>query len=122
MPIVFTVEELASRIGERPSALVEWQQLGLLNASPLGPRELELARLIQFLVRQGIPPARIAEAHDEVAIARYLSSLFPSGADDCCTLDEAVRRTGMPREVIARLAGLSFRLIENAPPNRRDLQ
>ena len=39
-----------------------------------------------------------------MAIARYLSSLFPSSADDCCTLDEAVRRTGVPPGVIARLA------------------
>jgi class 3 adenylate cyclase len=114
MAITFTLEDLARRAGEGLETLHAWQRLGLVAATaPFGPIELERVRLIQFLVRHGITPERIAAAHDgELATSfrLYLGSLFPSGDGEACSLADAARRAGLSLESterFARTAGLS---------------
>ena len=106
MAVVFTIEELARETGEPVPTVLEWRRLGLLGTDPPGPAELERARLVQFLVRLGVPAERIVELHGEIApsIERYLRDIFPSGTTEVVTIDQAAERSGVPKETVERLA------------------
>ena len=107
MAVTFTLEELASRIGEAAPTLEAWQRLGLLSAAPFDAKDLERGRLFQFLVRHGISAERIAEASDanlSASIDRYLATVLPSGASGVSTIEQATARTGLLQPTLKRLA------------------
>jgi adenylate cyclase len=102
-----SLAELARRLGEEPERVRAWQARGLLGGDePVGARAIASARLVQFLLRQGVPLEELARAFaDELAhdVERYLDIRYPPHDPPVHTLEEACARIGIPPDTARRM-------------------
>jgi adenylate cyclase len=103
---LLTAADLAQHSGETVDRIEEWRSLGLIGRTgtrTFGVEDLHRTRLIQFLLRRGLPLEAIVEAEKvENLLARTVTFMFPGGAGPAYTLAEAAARAGLSADVARR--------------------
>jgi adenylate cyclase len=102
-----SLEDLARWTGETPERIKEWRALGLIGRGGEGfsSEDLELAGLIQLLLRRGISIESIAEAARDLGpeLASYIRLLFPEGVPRAYRVEEAATLAGLDPDAVRRL-------------------
>jgi adenylate cyclase len=106
-----SLEDLSRWSGEPPERLEEWRSFGLIGRDPAGftAEDLELAGLVQLLLRRGITLETLGETAKELGpeLAAYIRLLFPDGVPPAYSLEDAAEKVGLDLETVRRLlAGL----------------
>jgi adenylate cyclase len=124
-----SLRDLSQRSGQPPERLEEWRSLGLIgrgDAEAFGPEDVQRARLIQLLLRQGVSLEAIARAERRDAfLARYVDfvgKMFPGADGPACSLREASERLGLDLDAVRRLASASGLREEGEPLQEEDVQ
>lgn len=109
---VLTLEELARFTGEPPERLEEWRALGLIGreSGEFWPEDLELAGLVQLLLRRGMSLESLGQTAKELGpeLASYISLLFPDGVPQPHATAEVAESHGHDPASIRRLLGAAW--------------
>ncbi|MCH7578060.1 MAG: YHS domain-containing protein [Chloroflexi bacterium] len=101
-----TLEELSRSTGEPVERLSQWRSLGLIGAEGsegFRPEDVEVAGLVQLLLRRGIGLEAIAKADREQRfLGHYLELMFPEGVTPSYSLAEAAEMAGLEVGVARR--------------------
>jgi adenylate cyclase len=102
-----SLDNLARWTGETPERIEEWRALGLISrgSESFTSEDLELAGLIQLLLRRGISIESIAEAARDLGaeLASYIRLLFPEGVPRAYRVEEAAALAGLDPDSVRRL-------------------
>lgn len=103
-----SLEDLSRWTGEPPERLEHWRDLGLIGAAggAFTPDDLELAGLVQLLLRRGISLEAIARAARNLGpeMAAYIRLLFPQGVPRVYAVEDAAALAGLDPGAVRRLA------------------
>jgi adenylate cyclase len=107
-----STREVAERVGVSAATLTRWVRAGLIPeyAGAWTPPALAHARMVARLRSRGHSLTEIRQASEDGRLAfGYLEELFPVGAGDGHTLEQAAAATGLEPALIERiLAGMGF--------------
>ena len=102
-----SLEDLSRWTGEPPERLEQWRALGLIGSAGEGfsSDDLELAGLVQLLLRRGINLEAITQASWDLGpeMAAYIHLLFPQGVPRAYAVDEAAGLAGLDPDAVRRL-------------------
>jgi len=102
-----SLEDLSRWTGESPERLVEWRALGLIGTEGVAftSEDLELAGLVQLLLRRGINLEAITKASWDLGpeMAAYIHLLFPEGVPRAYAVAEAATLAGLDPDSVRRL-------------------
>ena len=103
-----SLEDLSRWTGEPPERLEHWRDLGLIakDGGAFTSEDLELAGLIQLLLRRGISLEAIAKAARDLGpeMAAYIQFLFPQGVPRVYGVEDAAALAGLDPGAVRRLA------------------
>ncbi len=107
-----SLEDLSRWTGEPPEHLEQWRALGLIGAGreAFGPEDLELAGLVQLLLRRGISLGSLGQTAKELGpeMASYIRLLFPEGVPQPLSTAEVAESYGLDPAVIRRLLAAAW--------------
>ena len=107
-----SLEDLSRWTGEPPERLKHWRDLGLIgeDRDHFTPEDLELAGLVQLLLRRGMSLDSLSETAKELGpeMASYISLLFPDGVPQPVSTAEAAESLGLDPLAVRRLVAAAW--------------
>jgi len=107
-----SLEDLSRWTGEPPERLEHWRDLGLIGGAGGGftPDDLELAGLVQLLLRRGMTLEALSKTARELGpeMASYIRLLFPDGVPQPLSTAEAAETLSLDPVAVRRLLAAAW--------------